>query len=115
MSNKFSDFLEEIEAEAHAEGPAAVAEMVAFDERYRLARELMLRRREAGITQAQLAKRVGLGQAEVSRIEAGRGNPTIGTLAAVAHGLGYGFSLIPLEAKTPAPPVRTRRLAHATP
>ena len=91
MSNMFSEFLEEIEAEARAEGPAALAELAAFDQRYRLAHELMVRRREAGLTQAQLARLTGLGQADISRIESGRANPTLSTLAAVAHALGCGI------------------------
>lgn len=102
MSNKFSEFLEEIEAEARAEGPEALAEFAAFDERYRLAHELMLRRREAGLTQAKLAKLTGIGQADISRIESGRANPTVSTLAVMAHALGYGISLIPLEARSAA-------------
>ncbi len=49
-----SEFLEEIEARSQAEGPAALAELAAFDQRYRLAHELMVRWREAGLTQAKL-------------------------------------------------------------
>ena len=97
MGTKFHDFLEEIEAEAQAEGPVAQAELAALDERYHLAREFMARRREAGLTQAKLARLTGVAQADISRIESGRANPTMSTLTAVAHGLGYGISLVPLE------------------
>jgi DNA-binding XRE family transcriptional regulator len=99
MSTKFNEFLEELEAEARAEGPAAQAELAALDERYHLARELMARRREAGFTQAKLARLTGVAQADISRIESGRANPTVSTLAAVAHGLGYGIDLVPLESR----------------
>lgn len=108
MSNKFSEFLEEIEAEACAEGPAAVAELAAFDERYRLAHQLMTRRRELGMTQARLAKLTGIGQADISRIEGGRANPTLGTLAAIAHSLGFRLGLIPLRSKSAAGSVAER-------
>ncbi|MBI3973315.1 MAG: helix-turn-helix transcriptional regulator [Chloroflexi bacterium] len=112
MSTKFSEFLEEIEAEARAEGPDALAELAAFDERYRLAHELMVRRREAGLTQAQLAKLTGVGQADISRIERGRANPTVSTLAAVAHALGYGLALVPL--KSPAAGAGPKRSGGTT-
>lgn len=97
MSNKFSEFLEEVEAEAQAEGPTAVAELAAFDERYRLAHQLMVRRRELGLTQAKLARMTGIGQADISRIEGGRANPTVATLAAVARALGLQLGLVPQE------------------
>jgi DNA-binding XRE family transcriptional regulator len=95
-SNRFDDFLAEIEAEAQAEGAAAVAELAAFDLRYRLAHELLVRRRQLRLTQAKLAERTGVGQAEISRIEGGRANPTVATLAALARGLGCGVTLTPL-------------------
>ncbi|MGH2355273.1 MAG: helix-turn-helix domain-containing protein [Chloroflexota bacterium] len=97
MSRKFSEFLEEIEAEAQAEGPAAVAELTAFDERYRLAHQLLTRRRDLGMTQAKLAKITGIGQADISRIETGRANPTVSTLAVIARALGLGLSLFPVD------------------
>ncbi|HXI18916.1 MAG TPA: helix-turn-helix transcriptional regulator [Chloroflexota bacterium] len=99
MSGKFSEFLEEIEAEARAEGSDALAELAAFDGRYRLAHALMVRRREAGLSQAKLAKLTGVGQADISRIESGRANPTVSTLAAVAHALGCGIDLVPVSSQ----------------
>lgn len=99
MNSKFSEFLEEIEAEARAEGPAAVAELAAFDERYRLAHQLMTRRRELGMTQAHLASLTGIGQADISRIESGRANPTLGTLSAIAHSLCFRLGFIPIASK----------------
>ena len=116
MGTKFSELLEEIEAEALAEGPAAFAELAAFDERYRLAHELMVRRRGAGLSQARLANLSGVGQSDISRIESGRANPTVGTLAAVAHALGCGIGLVPLQShrasKRPVPGA-AKRGVHA--
>lgn len=45
-------------------------------------------RKEAGLTQSELAKKAGLRQAAVSRFESGKSNPTIDMLASVAHALG---------------------------
>jgi XRE family transcriptional regulator, regulator of sulfur utilization len=98
MGKRFDDFFKEIEAEAQAEGPAAVAELASFDERYRLAQALMARRRQLGLTQAVLAKRTGIAQADISRIEGGRANPTIGTVAVLARALGLRVGLVPVVA-----------------
>jgi DNA-binding XRE family transcriptional regulator len=115
MGTKFRDLLKEIEDEARAEGPAAVAELVAFDERYRLAHELMTRRRQKGLTQTGLAKLTGIGQADISRIESGRANPTVGTLVTLAHALGFGISLVPLKGQRAiSAPVRRSTKPHPT-
>lgn len=45
------------------------------------------RREQRGLTAAELARRAGIGKASLSNIEAGRGNPTIDTLAALAAAL----------------------------
>lgn len=45
------------------------------------------RRRQRGMSGAELARRAGLGKATLSGLEAGRGNPTIDTLDAVAVAL----------------------------
>ncbi|MGI6033787.1 MAG: helix-turn-helix domain-containing protein [Coriobacteriales bacterium] len=45
-------------------------------------------RRAAGMTQAELAAKTGIQQAQISRIEHGNGNPTLGTLETLARGVG---------------------------
>jgi DNA-binding XRE family transcriptional regulator len=52
-----------------------------------LGRALRERRRSAGLTQAELAARAGIRLETLSRIENGRGNPTVGTLRALHDGL----------------------------
>lgn len=99
MSNKFKEFLDEIDAEASAEGTQAVAELALFDERYKLAHELIGRRRQLKLTQSKLARISGIGQAEISKIEGGRSNPTLDTLSALAHALKCELSLTPIPAK----------------
>jgi transcriptional regulator with XRE-family HTH domain len=43
---------------------------------------------EANITQGELAERVGVPQSNISRLESGRHNPTLGFLKKLAQGLG---------------------------
>ena len=88
VTRKFRDFIREVEEEAQREGPQAVAELRAFEVHFKLAAELILLRRQRGLTQRQLATRSGVQQAEISRIEGGRANPTVTTLSALASALG---------------------------
>jgi transcriptional regulator with XRE-family HTH domain len=45
-------------------------------------------RKEAGLTQEQLAERCGLSQQYLSGLEKGKRNPTVVTLYEIAQGLG---------------------------
>ena len=59
-------------------------------------------REDVGLTQLQLAERLGISQPVVAALEAGRGNPTVGQLAAVAEALQVGFDVdFPLLPATP--------------
>lgn len=49
-----------------------------------------------GISQKELAHRLGLSEARVSRLLNGRDNTTLRTLADVGHALGFRFSLVPV-------------------
>jgi XRE family transcriptional regulator, regulator of sulfur utilization len=42
-------------------------------------------RQEAGLSQAELANRVGVSQTWISRLELGQGNPTLSTLNRLAE------------------------------
>lgn len=68
----------------------------------KLAAKLCLRwaRQDAGLTQAELAKRAGLSQPAVARLESPDHNPTLDTLERVAQALGVRLriSLEPREA-----------------
>lgn len=90
----FDDFIAEIEAEAQAEGPEAVAELEAFRLHFSLARQLASQRRAQHLTQKQLAERSGIDQAEISRIERGQANPTTATLGALTGALGLNVQLV---------------------
>ena len=63
----------------------------AFDElkpEFDLARSLIEARRGAGLTQAQLAKRMKTTQSAVARLEGGRLHPSTSTLGKVAQATG---------------------------
>ena len=65
-------------------------------------RELAHARREAQLTQAQLADRLGVGRSYVARVESGTDNLTIGQLAHLADALGAQLHItfpIPKRAK----------------
>ncbi|MDQ6717459.1 MAG: helix-turn-helix domain-containing protein [Gemmatimonadota bacterium] len=55
-----------------------------------LAIRLQLRwaRAEESLTQEKLAERLGMTQQQLARLESGESNPTVRTIARVAHGLG---------------------------
>ena len=93
----FDEFMVELEAEAQAEGPEAVAELEAFRLHFSLARQLGQRRREKHLTQKQLATMTGIDQAEISRIERGQANPTTATLGMLTRALGVDVKLVPLS------------------
>ena len=44
-------------------------------------------RRKSGLTQGQLAEKVGIAQCDISRIESDKANPSIKTLNKIAAGL----------------------------
>jgi transcriptional regulator with XRE-family HTH domain len=59
-------------------------------------------REGVGLTQLQLANRMEVSQPVIAALEAGRGNPTVGQLAAVADALRVGLDVdFPLLPATP--------------
>ena len=89
----FDEHYRQVVAEAAAEGPAAVSELRLYQASYRLAGQLIARRRELRMTQQQLAAASGIDQSEISRIESGNGNPTLKTLGALTGALGVELSI----------------------
>lgn len=51
-------------------------------------------RKQAGLTQMQLAAVASIQQAEISRIERGHANPTVSTLARIAAATGSRLDLV---------------------
>lgn len=66
------------------------AEYARLDEEFALFDEFLKARAAAGITQAEVAKRIGTTQSAVARLESGSGkhSPSLTTLQKYAHALG---------------------------
>lgn len=58
-----------------------------------LAGSLRLLRRRSGLTQAELARRLGTTQTAIARLEAGRQSPSLRTLEHYARATGFGLEL----------------------
>lgn len=74
--------------------PEAREQGKVFEEAYDLAVQLMELREKHGLTQAELAERCGIDQADISRIERGSTSPTARTLQRIADALGADVRLV---------------------
>jgi DNA-binding XRE family transcriptional regulator len=92
--NDFDQLIADIETEAIAESPAAVAELRAFDDRFRLASELLYARKTAKLSQKELSVRSGVQQAEISKIERGEVVPTLTTMNKLLQPLGRRLAVV---------------------
>jgi transcriptional regulator with XRE-family HTH domain len=80
----------------------------------KLGRLVAQRRRKAGLTQAELAERMGTKQPVISKIESGGELPTIPMLERIARATGEPFSLtFGVDEKT-TPEERRRRVLRVT-
>lgn len=68
--------------------PETLAEYERLRPKYELVRQIIGARVEQGLTQAQLAERVGTRQTNISRLERGDINPTLEFIRKIAAGLG---------------------------
>ncbi|MDD3410814.1 MAG: helix-turn-helix transcriptional regulator [Eubacteriales bacterium] len=68
--------------------PEFAAEYDALEAQYAFAQQVIAARIEAGLTQAELARRVGASQANISKLEHGTLNPSFDMARRVAAGLG---------------------------
>lgn len=68
--------------------PAYGAAHAALEGQYAIAAALIAARSHAGLTQAELAKRMGTTQSAVARMEGGKARPSTGTLEKVANATG---------------------------
>jgi transcriptional regulator with XRE-family HTH domain len=76
----------------------------ALEPEFALAEELIAARGRAGLTQADVAARMGTTQSVVARIESGRNPPTLKTLEKYARAVGMRVSikLLPGEQSPPS-------------
>lgn len=70
-----------------------------------IARFVIMRRAELGLTQEQLAERMGTSHSAVSRIESGQHRTSVATLERLAHALEVRF-VMGFETGPPEAPVR---------
>lgn len=77
--------------------PEFVKEYDALEDEFELANALIGARVRAGLTQAQLAERMGTSQSAVARLESGRRLPSVATLEKLAAATGSKLRIV-LEA-----------------
>ncbi len=70
------------------DNPTYAAEFQAMEPEFALARELIRARTTAGMTQADVAQRMGTKQTVVARLESGRAKPSTRTLERYAEATG---------------------------
>ncbi len=75
--------------EMRARNPQLQEEYDRLGPRYAAISELIRARKRAGITQADLGRRMGVSQAVVARLESADHSPKIDTLAQAARALGF--------------------------
>jgi transcriptional regulator with XRE-family HTH domain len=75
--------------EEEARTPGFIEKIDAANLRDRIAKDLKALREGAGLTQAQLAEKLGVKQPVVAKIESGKTMPDLMTVHRVAHALGY--------------------------
>lgn len=75
-------------------GPESAAQRKVLERAYDLALQLIALRESQGLTQAQLARRCGVDQGDISRIERGSTSPTARTLQRIADALDADVRLV---------------------
>jgi XRE family transcriptional regulator len=83
MSTKFDDFLNEQLSDFEIR-----SEYEALQPEHDLIQAMIDTGQESGITQKELAKRTGIAQGDISKLERGNVNPSILTLQRLAKGMG---------------------------
>ena len=84
--------------------PAFRAEWEAQEPERQITRAIIEGRESRNLTQKELAKATGIGQADISRLENGTANPSLRTLKRLASGMGMKLqiSFVP-EQRTSTP------------
>jgi transcriptional regulator with XRE-family HTH domain len=92
--------------------PTIKAEYDLLDAEFSIASVLIALRTASGLTQREFAKKVGMKQSQLARIESGKQIPKLETLAKLAAGAGYRVEVnfIPLKGKE-APKIQPLQIA----
>ncbi len=87
-STNYKDFLAE-----QLKDPEVKVEYDALESEFEIKRALIKARNVSGITQQELSKRTGINQSDISKLEQGKGNPSLKTLQRLAEGLGMRMEI----------------------
>lgn len=73
--------------------PEVKAEYDALESEFQCARQVIALRKASGLNQRDFAKRVGIKQPQLARLESGKQIPKIETLVKLARGAGYELEI----------------------
>lgn len=79
------------------ENPEVRKEYDALEEEFSLIDQLITMRTKAGLTQEDVAKKLGTNKSNISRLERGKSNPSWGTLNKYAAACGFTVRLDAIE------------------
>lgn len=93
--------------------PEVKAEYDALDNEFNVARAVIALRSQSGLTQRELAERIGIKQPQLARIESGKHLPKLETLALLADGSGYTIEVnfVPKTRKKPFQKIKPIKVA----
>ena len=93
MSKKITSSWKNIKEEL-LKDPAVLNEYERLEPDYQIIREIIKARIKQGLSQKELAERIGTRQSNISRLESGDYNPSLEFLIKVAHGLDKELSIL---------------------
>jgi len=91
MTRSYKDIMTDRRARL---APDSAAQKEVFENAYDIALQVIDLREKLGLSQAQLAKRCGIDQGDISRIERGSTSPTARTLQRIAEALDADVRLV---------------------
>lgn len=91
MGSSYTDIAARRRASLDAD---ALSQTGVFEQAYAVAMQVVELRQQLGLTQAQLAERCGMDQADISRIERGATSPTTRVLQRIADALDADLRLV---------------------
>jgi transcriptional regulator with XRE-family HTH domain len=101
--------------DAHQDAPTSVGDDIRSDMLASMGPELVREaRKRAGLTQAELARRVGTSQPAIARIEAGRSQPSFDRVVELLRACGFDL-LVHLEPAEASDWAQARELLGLTP
>lgn len=98
MSAKFDDFLQE-----QLQNPEFKKEYEELQPERAIIQAIIDARKNAGLTQKELAERTGIAQGDISKLERGNANPSVRTLKRLADGMGMSLKIEFLPKTAAAP------------